>query len=145
MSLSWRVQNIVVIGRIYLKLERSEFSSNFEFDRNMLSGTGAWKEVFEARIFDNYPKSLLRQNINFAPLPKSFFFLFYVHCILIIQFPLPWRSYSLSQSHRHHIWLPVNSAILEGIPGGVSAHEGVFKCIGWSLYNWFCKIIIILA
>ena len=40
-SLSWRVQNIVVIGWIYLKLERSEFSSNFEFDRNMLSGTGA--------------------------------------------------------------------------------------------------------
>ena len=35
------MQNIVVIGRIYLKLERSEFSSNFEFDRNMLSGTGA--------------------------------------------------------------------------------------------------------
>ena len=33
--------NIVVIGRIYLKLERSEFSSNFEFDRNMLCGTGA--------------------------------------------------------------------------------------------------------
>ena len=41
MLLSWRVQNIVVIGRIYLKLEHSEFSSNFEFDRNVLSGTGA--------------------------------------------------------------------------------------------------------
>ena len=41
MSLSWRVQNIVVIGRVYSKLERSEFSSNFEFDRNMLSGMGA--------------------------------------------------------------------------------------------------------
>ena len=40
-SLSWRVQNIVVIGQAYSKLERSEFSSNFEFDRNMLSGTGA--------------------------------------------------------------------------------------------------------
>ena len=40
-SLSWRVQNIVVIGRVYSKLERSDFSSNFEFDRNMLSGTGA--------------------------------------------------------------------------------------------------------
>ena len=40
-SLSWRVQNIVEIGWIYLKLERSEFSSNFEFDQNMLSGTGA--------------------------------------------------------------------------------------------------------
>ena len=38
---TWRVQNIVVISRVYLKLERSEFSSNFEFDRNMLSGTGA--------------------------------------------------------------------------------------------------------
>ena len=41
-SLSWRVQNFVVIGRVYSKLEHSEFSSNFEFDRNMLSGTGAW-------------------------------------------------------------------------------------------------------
>ena len=39
-SLSWRVQNIVVIGLMDLKLERSEFSSNFEFDRNMLSGSG---------------------------------------------------------------------------------------------------------
>ena len=47
-TLSWRVQNIVVIGRVDSKLERSEFSSNFEFDRNMLSGTGArtliWKK-----------------------------------------------------------------------------------------------------
>ena len=40
-TLSWRVQNIVVIGRVYLALECFEFSSNFEFDRNMLSGTGA--------------------------------------------------------------------------------------------------------
>ena len=35
------MQNIVVIGRVYSKLEHYEFSSNFEFDRNMLSGTGA--------------------------------------------------------------------------------------------------------
>ena len=40
-TLSWRVQNIVVIGRVYFTLECFEFSSNFEFDRNMLSGTGA--------------------------------------------------------------------------------------------------------
>ena len=40
-SLSWRVQNIVVISPVYSKLERSGFSSNFEFDRNMFSGTGA--------------------------------------------------------------------------------------------------------
>ena len=39
-TLSWRVQNIVVIGRVYFPLECFEFSSNFEFDRNMLSGTG---------------------------------------------------------------------------------------------------------
>ena len=35
------MQNIVVIGRVYFTLECFEFSSNFEFDRNMLSGTGA--------------------------------------------------------------------------------------------------------
>ena len=45
-TLSWRVQNIVVIGRVYLTLECFEFSSNFEFDRNMLSGTGAWYVFF---------------------------------------------------------------------------------------------------
>ena len=41
-TLSWRVQNIVAIGRVYFTLECFEFSLNFEFDRNMLSGTGAW-------------------------------------------------------------------------------------------------------
>ena len=41
-TLSWRVQNVVVIGRVYFTLECFEFSSNFEFDRNMLSGTGTW-------------------------------------------------------------------------------------------------------
>ena len=28
-SLLWRVQNIVVVGRVYSKLESSEFSLNF--------------------------------------------------------------------------------------------------------------------
>ena len=37
-TLSWRVQNIVVIGCVYFTLECFEFSSNFEFDRNMFSG-----------------------------------------------------------------------------------------------------------
>ena len=40
-TLSWRVKNIVVIGHVYFTLKCFEFSSNFEFDRNMLSGTGA--------------------------------------------------------------------------------------------------------
>ena len=39
--LSWQVQNIVVIGSAYFTPECFKFSSNFEFDRNMLSGTGA--------------------------------------------------------------------------------------------------------
>ena len=41
-TLSWRAQNIVVVGRVHFTLECFEFSSNFEFDRNMLCGTGAW-------------------------------------------------------------------------------------------------------
>ena len=36
-----RNQLIKAQGRV-THIERSEFSSNFEFDRNMLSGTGAW-------------------------------------------------------------------------------------------------------
>ena len=59
-TLSWRVQNIVVIGRVYFTLECFEFSSNFEFDRNMLSGTGApgggvlpmWWVIHMCRGFD---------------------------------------------------------------------------------------------
>ena len=38
-----------LIGWVYSKLERSEFSSNFEFDRNMLSGTGA-RTAYQAII-----------------------------------------------------------------------------------------------
>ena len=45
------VQNIVVIGWIYMKLERSEFSSNFEFDQNVLSVTGArYWELLQYRM-----------------------------------------------------------------------------------------------
>ena len=49
-TLSWRVQNIVVIGRVYFTLECFEFSSNFEFDRNMLSGTGARSQLIPTSI-----------------------------------------------------------------------------------------------
>ena len=43
-TLSWRVQNIVVIDRVCFTLECFEVWSNFEFDRNMLSGTGARRQ-----------------------------------------------------------------------------------------------------
>ena len=40
-TLSWRVQNFVVVGRVHFKLEHCKIWSNFEFDRNIVSGTGA--------------------------------------------------------------------------------------------------------
>ena len=50
-TLSCRVQHIVVIGRVCFTLECFEFSSNFEFDRNMLSGTGARSTWWFASIW----------------------------------------------------------------------------------------------
>ena len=47
------MQNIVVIGRVYFTLECFEFSSNFEFDRNMLSGTGASCALTKAQNTNN--------------------------------------------------------------------------------------------
>ena len=41
-TLSWRVQNFVVIGLIDFKPQHCNFWSNYEFDRNSVSGTGAW-------------------------------------------------------------------------------------------------------
>ena len=43
--LSWRVQNFVVIGREYFKSKHCKIWSNFEFDRNIVSGTGACIEL----------------------------------------------------------------------------------------------------
>ena len=56
-TLSWRVQNIVVIGRVYFTLECFEFSSTFEFDRNMLSGTGARKRWLNIIAFMDWCRS----------------------------------------------------------------------------------------
>ena len=39
------VQNFVVIGWIYLKLECSIFWLNFEFDRNTVRGMAAWSAI----------------------------------------------------------------------------------------------------
>ena len=38
-TLSWRVQNFDVIGSVHFKPEHGKFWSNFEFDRNIVSGT----------------------------------------------------------------------------------------------------------
>ena len=41
MLLSWRVENVVVVELELLKPAHYKFWSNFEFDRNIVSGTGA--------------------------------------------------------------------------------------------------------
>ena len=103
-TLSWRVQNIVVIGRVYSKLEHSEFSSNFEFDRNMLSGTGARiaslhhsvrckKTVLQEFLLHNKPYLVCAFIDIWIPLlkagtPANFPFLFFSHCGLWEYVPL---------------------------------------------------------
>ena len=39
-TLSWRVQNFIVIVRAHFKTEDGKLWSNFDFDRNIVSGTG---------------------------------------------------------------------------------------------------------
>ena len=39
------MQNFVVIDWEYFKLKQSKFSSNFEFDRNTVSGTSTWHVI----------------------------------------------------------------------------------------------------
>ena len=43
-TLPWRVQNFVVIGKVHFKPEHCKIWSNFKFDRNIVSGTVAWSE-----------------------------------------------------------------------------------------------------
>ena len=42
-QVTWRVENSVVIGSVHFKPEHCIFWSNFEFNRNIVSGTGAWQ------------------------------------------------------------------------------------------------------
>ena len=96
MSLSWRVQNIVVIGRIYLKLERSDFSSNFEFDRNMLSGTGARYALIQKSCMCNLSPDIVMSmtQMNYKNYISCWSFWYKVH----------WNQrYRYSYSY-HRIW-----------------------------------------
>ena len=62
--LSWRVQNFVVIDWAYFKLERSQFWSNFEFDRNSVSGTGARSMTFWVLVAIVFSLLGLLENIS---------------------------------------------------------------------------------
>ena len=44
-TLSWCVQNFVVIGWALFETKHCKFWSNFEFDRNIVSETGAWQSL----------------------------------------------------------------------------------------------------
>ena len=60
-QLSWRVQNFVVTGYVYFKLEHCKWS-NFEFERNIVSGTGAWSGTMRLQyknILEKYKQEIL--------------------------------------------------------------------------------------
>ena len=44
-TLLWRVQNFVVMGGVHFKPEHFKYWSNFEFDRNVVNGTGVRSAV----------------------------------------------------------------------------------------------------
>ena len=68
------MQNIVVIGRVYSKLEHYEFSSNFEFDRNMLSGTDAWTDInVKLHLVFSSPLATLAGKVTWLYWRKSMF------------------------------------------------------------------------
>ena len=50
MLLSWRVLNVFVIRQKVYEQEHNKISVNFEFDRNVVRGTGAWTLHMEARL-----------------------------------------------------------------------------------------------
>ena len=40
MTVTWYVQNVVVIGKAHFKPKHSKFCSNLKFDQNIISGMG---------------------------------------------------------------------------------------------------------
>ena len=61
-TLSWRVQNVFVIGLWYFQSEHSKCWSNFELDRNIVSGTGARSslvQIMACRLIGAKPLSKL--------------------------------------------------------------------------------------
>ena len=53
------MQTFAVIGWSYFKLEHSKFWSNFEFDRNIVSGTDAWDLTMCCVLFASHTVNLL--------------------------------------------------------------------------------------
>ena len=51
---TWRVQDFVVVGQVYFKLEYSKCWSNFEFDRNIVSRMGARSALLSMPLSDVY-------------------------------------------------------------------------------------------
>ena len=71
-TVAWRVHNFVVIGWVHIELECCIFSSNHEFYRNIVSGTGARSDVW---IW------LAKKNMIFQPTYQVW---------LWIVFQIPW-------------------------------------------------------
>ena len=110
-TLSWRVQNIVVIGRVYFTLECFEFSSNFEFDRNMLSGTGACYLVW--LVHTVYPKK-------------------YAHGFVVLCFVVVMQSFIMNS---HELFIHIH----QGCFAGTGAIVRLPQC-QWSKPDGYGKI-----
>ena len=67
---SWRVQNFVVISRVHFKLEHRNIWSHFEFDPNIVSGTGArsfMRRTHKSSVDSSHKRSVMQNfDVSFA-------------------------------------------------------------------------------
>ena len=111
-ALSWRVQNIVVIGRIHFTLECFEFSSNFEFDRKMLSGTGVTFAPMAHTIHQHGKAPCLPSQYNekgTSILPDS---VQHPIALCILKFGVHITSYDFVQFECCNAWLQISGCML---------------------------------
>ena len=106
--LSWLVQNFVVIVWAYFKPEHTKSWSNFEFDRNTVSGTGTWSKwvIKFNRLFSDSKVHVIH---------RSLVIMTYT---LKLSSPLTWRygvSVSILQKISHVV--TKQTALLSILPG----------------------------
>ena len=94
-TLSWHVQNFVVIGWASLKLHHSKFWSNLEFNQNTVSGMGSHVYTPASVTWDTRPEIALTLYTLIISLESSFCCqIFYWWVALKFHF----ESYKISQN-----------------------------------------------
>ena len=94
-ALLWCVQNFIVISRVHLKPEHFKFWSNFEFDRNIVSGTGAR---------GGGPGVGVTKTISSKPLFSSLFIIVNIHVSHWISHVIKRIQYVLLQNWKSCLW-----------------------------------------